>query len=564
MTGNIGAVDPNSRGWAGLLAGHGATQLQTALRDWLPRQRWFGAKTRRIRTAKVLEWVALPDAGASSALVFIQIDYEEGPPSVFQLPLAMVAGAEAERIAVQNPECVLAALTTKAGSDIVYDATTREDFRQSLLALIRSNSTLAVVSAQSSGEVNPLDASQSPFRSHLEARASSAFGDRAVNERISSRVGSAEQSNTSILYGDAYILKLFRRLQPGENPDVEIGRFLTDVAHFSHIAPFLGEAAITHTNGEKTTVAMLQALVPNHGDGWDWFLKQLRLYFGEVSTRPATPALAPPGFHAERPPLPIAIGPAQSSLAAAALLGRRTAEMHLALSSSRDIFDFAPEAFTTEDLERDALRIETQINSALKALKTGLSNLNHSISDAAGVLLSRQDELVARAQAILRLPARGERIRIHGDYHLGQTLRTGSEPGDFVLLDFEGEPARPLAERRRKQSPLKDVAGMIRSFSYVAYAALDKSLADNREGSQPTHSTDLAAWAELWRNAASAEFLWAYREVISASKTLLPPPEQSHDLLGAYLLEKALYELLYELNNRPAWLHIPIAGILSS
>jgi maltose alpha-D-glucosyltransferase/alpha-amylase len=564
VTGNTGAVDITSRGWVSLLAGHGAPQLQTALKGWLPRQRWFGAKTRRIRTANVFEWVALPDTSGSSALVFIQIDYEEGPPSDFQLPLAIGTGTEAERIAVENPECVLTALTTKAGSDIVYDATTREDFRRALLALIRSNSTLAVVSAQSSGEVNPLDASQQPIGSRLESRASSTFADRPVNERIPSRVGSAEQSNTSILYGDALILKLFRRLQPGENPDVEIGRFLTDVAHFRHIAPFLGEVAITHTTGDKTTVAMLQALLPNHGDGWEWFLNQLRLFFGEVSTRPAPPAPAPRGFLAERPPLPIAIVPAHSLLAAAALLGRRTAEMHLALSSSRDIFDFAPEAITTEDLERDAQRIETQIDSALKALKMGLSNLNPPISDAAGVLLSRQDELVARAQAILRLPAKGERIRIHGDYHLGQTLRTGSEPGDFVLLDFEGEPARSLAERRSKQSPLKDVAGMIRSFSYVAYAALDKFLADNREGSQPINSTDLAAWAELWRNAASAEFLWAYREAISANKTLLPPPEQSQDLLGAYLLEKALYELLYELNNRPAWLHIPIAGILSS
>jgi maltose alpha-D-glucosyltransferase/alpha-amylase len=177
------------------------------------------------------------------------------------------------------------------------------------------------------------------------------------------------------------------------------------------------------------------------------------------------------------------------------------------------------------------------------------------------LLLSLRRELTDRARNLAAGDAGGKRIRIHGDYHLGQTLRTQGDrqEGDFVLLDFEGEPARPLTERRRKQSPLRDVAGMVRSFSYAAQSALAQFLVVRESASE----IDLRAWARLWENAASAEFLRAYRRTIAADPSLIPPPQRAHALFAAYLLEKALYELLYELNNRPAWLQIPIAGILT-
>ena len=174
-------------------------------------------------------------------------------------------------------------------------------------------------------------------------------------------------------------------------------------------------------------------------------------------------------------------------------------------------------------------------------------------------------ELVDRARAIRNVKASRERIRIHGDYHLGQTLRTrgpkaedGTETGDFVLLDFEGEPAPPLAERRQKQSPLRDVAGMLRSFSYVSFAGFEHFMRGNAGD-----AAQLSAWSVCWQRAVSAEFLRAYRKTMAAKPALLPEPEQTQSLLNAYQFEKALYELLYELNNRPAWLHIPLAGILA-
>jgi maltose alpha-D-glucosyltransferase/alpha-amylase len=265
------------------------------------------------------------------------------------------------------------------------------------------------------------------------------------------------------------------------------------------------------------------------------------------------------------------MGPA---LEAARLLGRRTAEMHLALAFPTSASAFSAEPLTSEDLTLDARRIDDQIASTLEALRAKLSTLKDLTADEAALLLSRRIELFARANAITATTAAGQRIRIHGDYHLGQVLRTrgaqlesgmesGQQAGGFVILDFEGEPARPLAERRQKQSPLKDVAGMIRSISYAAHAGLQEYLAANPELARTTGSSDLAAWALFWQNSTSTEFLCAYRETIAANSELLPSNEQSQSLLGAYLLEKALYELLYELNNRPGWLRIPLAGILS-
>jgi maltose alpha-D-glucosyltransferase/alpha-amylase len=247
--------------------------------------------------------------------------------------------------------------------------------------------------------------------------------------------------------------------------------------------------------------------------------------------------------------------------------------MHLALSSNSSLPAFAPEPLTREDLERDAQRIEAQIKSSFEALKWKLPKLDDTASDRAGLLLSRRTVLMERARSITSVVSAGQGTRIHGDYHLGQTLhipashegpeKSGSDLGDFVVLDFEGEPARPIEERRRKKSPLKDVVGMLRSFSYAAFSAIDRSLAAGGDNAPSAGPTALADWAQLWQNAAASAFLSSYRECMADNESLLPPPPDAQILLDAYLLEKALYELLYELNNRPARIRIPIDSILT-
>jgi maltose alpha-D-glucosyltransferase/alpha-amylase len=665
------ALDLLTRGWSGLQAGSGLALLETELTAWLPRQRWFAAKTRKIRSTRVLDWVELLAANAADtaipaasglpadstippALFFIEIAYADGPAEIYQIPLAFSTGTDAEDLIANQSLSMVAAFATPTGSAVLHDATTREDFRQGLLTLIERNAILPLSTTRSTAggdddesrlqphdvvsawDAGPADAGSvpesaalaqdasaaafphpagtpvapapltaqlgeaatparssapttrsasmqqlepsdsrfgrdpAPRRGCLDACASSAFVDAHLSQRLSSRVGSAEQSNTSILYGDQLILKLFRRLQPGENPDVEIGRFLTEVAGFHRMPPFLGEITMIPASGDKTTVAMLQRLVANQGDGWQWFLAQLAGFFPSVAALPAPHEFPAPSFLNKGEPHRESQDHAGPSLEAAALLGRRTAEMHLALAVPTSNPAFAAEPFTPEDLVRDARRIDAQITSALEALKIKLSTLKDLIADDAGLLLSRRIDVFTRANAITASTAGGQRIRIHGDYHLGQTLRIGSssaepgtEPGDFVVIDFEGEPTRPLAERRQKQSPLKDVAGMIRSLSYAAHSGLDQFLTANPDFANTSSSNNLADWALFWQNATSTEFLRAYREAIAANPALLPSAQQSQALLDAYLLEKALYELLYELNNRPAWLHIPLSGILN-
>jgi maltose alpha-D-glucosyltransferase / alpha-amylase len=629
--------------WRDFLASTGPSILEPALREWLPRKRWFGAKTRTIESVRMHGWVELPpgpDAFASQdepapaairpALFFFDVYYFEGSPDVYQIPLAISAGGVLEDIAAKKPDSIVARLNSAAGPVILHDALVREDFHHELLDLIAANATLPVshevkpspvsnatletssdsgpdkpaevpaavspapLSAQP-GEAAALPRTDAPATpsagarrlqprespsagdsvpegERLDARASTTFSPEMATQHFSSGVGSAEQSNTAILFGRQLFLKLYRRLQPEENPDVELSRFLTEVAHFQRIPPFLGEISISSGSEGKTTVAMLQGLVENDGDGWKWFLDALTNWLPSAASHPAPAHSAAPGWLSDPAPVPESLVPVKATLDATTLLGQRTAELHLALASNTSLPSFAPEPLTREDLERDARRIEAQIKKSVDALKVKLATLDDMASERAGLLLSRRTALIQRARSIMTVASAGQRIRIHGDYHLGQSLHVPasdngvdeSQPaiGDFVLLDFEGEPARPIEERRRKQSPLKDVVGMLRSFSYAAFSAIDRSVS---AGDDPPSAdfAALAGWAQVWQNAACAAFLSSYRENMAANESLLPQPRDAQILLDAYLLEKALYELLYELDNRPTWVHIPINSILT-
>ncbi|HVZ83428.1 MAG TPA: maltose alpha-D-glucosyltransferase [Terracidiphilus sp.] len=607
-------------GWSAWLAGAGCTVIERSLAEWMPRQRWFGAKARTIKAVHILHWaeMTLDPAGTADAhtadrhgagglpplLLFVAVNYGDGTHDEYQVPVSLSTDGPAERLAAETPQALIAQLDSHSGPAVLHDATVREDLRQLLLALIARGCVLPLHAPPAAVEVQAVETTAAgaappgeelaataavapapitaqpgeaatPPRSSTPAvsssgqrtqpRESPTAGNGALQEgrveahaspaltpalaaQPASRVGSAEQSNTSILYGGKLILKLFRRLQPGENPDVEIGRFLTETAQFNRIAPLLGEITMTPAHSERTTLGMLQGFVASEGDGWSWFLAQAAAFYRAAGNAPRASAQSgndpaavwPAAAHAAKP-----------ALQAAALLGQRTAEMHLALATPTQDAAFAAEPVTHDDLEHDARRIEAQLTSALALLRQQLPLLDEALAESAIQLLARRRALFARAESVASQPPGGQRIRIHGDYHLGQTLRTAD---DFVLLDFEGEPARTLEERRRKQSPLKDVAGMVRSFSYAAFAARN-----DIEGPKDA----LSAWVAQWQRASEGAFLAAYWSTIAERPELLPARETARALLDAYLLEKALYELVYELNNRPAWLGIPLSGILS-
>ncbi|HEX4652270.1 MAG TPA: maltose alpha-D-glucosyltransferase [Granulicella sp.] len=570
----LGKAPGSESNISSVLTGPGLNLLQLLLPNYLQRQRWFGAKTRTITTVRVLDSAPFPRniakasgsqtseaakpavGGANTALVFLELTYDDSSIDTYQLPLAIATGETAAALRESAPNAILATVNSSGSADaaVLYDATANEDFRQYLLTLIETSGDLPTAIGR------------------VHAQKSAAFAEARGEGAIPARTGSAEQSNTSILYDARLILKLFRRLQPGENPDTEIGRFLTEVAHFPRIAPFLGDIRLVVQNGtesgEPTTLAMLQGLVQNEGDGWQWTLDEISRYYDSCVTCPLPhdlghfPTFTGTSDHAFIEPVREYAG---LYIDAAGLLGRRTAEMHLALATPTDDPAFLAEPFAQENLGADAVRIEEQIARTLEALRRGMANLPSSetdnTADSAALILSQRRSLLARARMLTQSAAdrAGLRTRIHGDYHLGQILRTKA---DFVILDFEGEPARPLAERRAKQSPLKDVAGMLRSFSYAAYSGLNAFL-QRRPPNNPADARNLESWATLWQNAVSTEFLGAYRSTVAQHERLMPEPAEAQLLLNAYLLEKALYELLYELNNRPAWVRIPLAGILA-
>jgi len=526
-----------------LLKGPGLELLQQLLPKYLPQQRWFGAKSKTIRDIGVEDWIQLTDVHA--VIVFLRLTYADDTGDLYQLPLAISSGEQADAVRASAPASILANLSTGGRAVVLHDATARENMRQALLTMIDTNGSVE-------GE-----------RSILTGARSSAFDAIRGGDPLPARTGSAEQSNTSIIYDNRLILKLFRRLQEGENPDTEIGRFLTEVAHFPRIAPFLGDIRSVSESGVPTTLGMLQGLVANEGDGWEWTLEELGRYYDSVANCPTPSDLGHAASFLESARAPeIAWEHAGLYLDAAGLLGRRTAEMHLALATPTEDPAFKAEPYSSDDTRSDTERISAQISSALEALKRGMTHLPEadgrggSVVDDAARLVSRRLDLLGRAKFDSESATTqfGQRIRIHGDYHLGQVLRAKN---DFVILDFEGEPARSLESRRRKQTPLRDVAGMLRSFSYAAFSGLD------RFSQRRPEVRNIEPWARLWQNAVSTEFLAGYRQVIQADAHLLPSAAEAQSMLDACLLEKALYELQYELNNRPDWVRIPLAGILA-
>jgi maltose alpha-D-glucosyltransferase/alpha-amylase len=362
-----------------------------------------------------------------------------------------------------------------------------------------------------------------------------------------------------VIYGDRLILKMFRRVQEGVNPDLEIGRFLTEDTSFSHIPPLAGAFEYRRIKGEPITLGVLQGLVPNQGDAWRFTLDSLERYFAQVLTRQQgeLESLTPADsqlldlLETEIPPLAQeAIG---SYLESARLLGQRTGELHVALASVAKNPAFSPEPFTAFNRRSLYQSMRTVADQALTLLGNRLRNLPQEVRVDAEKVLSLEKDIFKRLQLIADKKITGMRIRCHGDYHLGQVLFTGK---DFVIIDFEGEPARPISQRRLKGSPLRDVAGMLRSFHYATVSRL------RGEGLRPEDISNVEPWARLWHEWVSVTFLKAYLEATGQAGFLPRSKDELKILLDVHLLEKAAYELAYELNNRPDWVNVPLQGIL--
>jgi maltose alpha-D-glucosyltransferase/alpha-amylase len=487
---------------------------ESALREFLLAQRWFAGKARPIAAVRMVEAIAVADA---AWLTLVDVRFGDGVMERYAVPLAVAIEGEAAGIRRERPAAVLARVP---GDATVYDALFHDGFCLRLLALARGQSELPTPHGRLVG-VPVAAMTHDPVEAiHPIARSA------------------PDQSNTSVLFGRTMMMKLFRRLEEGRNPDVELSGFLTR-SGFAHTPALIGTVELVGEQAVSASLLMVQRYLPNQGNGWAVTLAILQDY------------LAAPGDarSADQAPRAETMAP---DLRIATLLGRRTAELHVRLAAAEEP-SIAAEACTTDDLRSLADAMRTRGQQQLRLLEASVSRLTDGIREQADQVLALAEELLGRFDVLRQLDHGGQRIRCHGDFHLGQVLVTAD---DLYIIDFEGEPARTLEERRAKTSAAKDVAGMMRSFSYVAASA--RRAAADRVG-----SAALDDRAAAWERAAHAAFLQTYLRTIAASSILPSGDRDIEILLRAFIVDKALYELGYELNNRPDWVDIPLTGLLN-
>jgi maltose alpha-D-glucosyltransferase/alpha-amylase len=524
---------------------------------FIERQRWFVSKARRILNARVADWAALRNGSHPGFATIVSLEYAEGPPDRYFVPLALVAGEQAERLLNHTPAAVLARISG-ARKGALVDGFHDDDGCERLMAAIGGGLEIA----GTSGTIRGMSVAVRPG------------SDPGLTPGHKWTRGSGDQSNSIAFLDDRHVLKLFRRVESGLNPEFEIGRFLA-ARGFTRTPRLLG-ALEYHEGDSPATLAVAQSSVTHQGSGWEFTIDELRRYYEQVVARMQrtdsgeAPEIAghvrhhaPVSDRFDPVPPPFFAAVEGWYLASAATLGRRTGELHLALADPSDPA-FAPEPFTSSDLDALADGMRARADAALDQLEGALAALPQPVRAQADAVLADRRRLLSVLDRVRGVDAVGWRMRVHGDYHLGQVLRTEE---DFVILDFEGEPAQALDERRAKHSPLKDVAGMVRSFSYAAYAALFAAT---------THAPDrlpmLEPWADTWQHWVSDAFLTGYRSAVDGTPyrsgargdggTLLPTADAFTTLLQAFVLDKAAYELAYELNSRPDWVRIPLAGML--
>jgi maltose alpha-D-glucosyltransferase/alpha-amylase len=533
--------------WSDVMRGTGGrASLNRALPHYLANRRWFRDKTRRIRGTELVDVIAIPAPGDSrtatvGSLVIVRVLLDQGLPETYVLTVSHATDTAAAEVRKWRADSIICDVTSADGEGVIYDGLTEPEFAKALLETMGKRRQLG-------GKPGRLVSV--PSRSLRRLRAGIDADSAAVPI-------STEQSNTSVVIGNQMVLKVIRRVEEGINPDVEVGRFLTERTSFEN-SPIVG-GALEYREGPSddvaATIAVVQEFVANEGDGWNYVLDALTRVLEEAITRPdideimfSMPAQQLAAAAVEPASGNLLVGP---HLQWAEILGRRTAEMHLALASDPTDGPFAPEPLTA--IDRRALHhgARSLLRRSIRAVRS-MPNSTPCVEELLGV----ESEILARLEVIMQTPIRTMKIRCHGDYHLGQVLWTGK---DFAIIDFEGEPARPLSSRRLKRPALVDVAGMIRSFHYVSKVAgnrLSRDLLPSRERAA------LDPLLTLWYRAVSGAFLRSYLATAGDAAFLPTDPEELAGLLDFLLFEKAIYELGYEANNRPAWVDVPAQGLV--
>jgi maltose alpha-D-glucosyltransferase / alpha-amylase len=495
--------------------------------DTLPRyietQRWYAAKGAPIERARIADSVLWQEGKVTWLVTLLEVEAGSERSSYF-MPLALAWEDRDEERLRNLSTAGVAKIRQQANVGVMGDAFADEAFCRAMVLAMGAGKEIAAAQGK------------------LRFRATSAFQQLAGADVETLRVERprGSSSNTVVALGERLMLKGYRRLRVGANPELDMGLYLTETAHYPNCAPLAGTLEHVAGDGETRVLALLQGYVANQGDGWTLSLEYLQRHLEQYRTTPAGDAV-PVNAH-------------EAHLSLVRVLAVRTAELHRALAQPTRNKAFAPQPLTRADMEGYRQRAADEAAHALDLLTSSLEQVPAGDRERANAVLSRRAELLAKIDSYASAVPQGLKIRIHGDFHLGQVLVTRN---DFVIIDFEGEPGHSLEQRSAKHSPLRDVAGMLRSASYVQHSAL-RNVAHNE-----AEAARLAPLARNWELEVRAAFLGAYLAAARGSALYgSETPQEGRGLLGLFELEKALYELRYELGNRPGWAGIPLQGIL--
>ncbi|HVE49993.1 MAG TPA: maltose alpha-D-glucosyltransferase [Casimicrobiaceae bacterium] len=493
---------------------------RSALPAFVTSRRWYAGKGKAIRRVELVDFAEWKPATRSWLLSIARIESDDGTMQQAFLPMTLAWEDRDDETLRALGAATIAKARQQAHVGVLGDAFGEEAFSRGVVAAIATGTVIKAARGK-------IQFSPTPQFAALA-------GDDALSLPVT--LSATQTSNTTITLGDRLFLKGYRRLQPGISPEVEVGRFLTKQG-FAHAVPVAGSVEYASDDGATATLAIVQGYVSNQGDAWTLTLDYLDRFFDGL-----------PRENAQAPASDVH-GP---YTALARTLGQRTAELHATLATTTGDSEFDPEPLTSSDIASLTARVRERARTVLDQLQDRLSALAAPARADAEALHAQRDALLERIGSHGSDTTRGRKTRVHGDYHLGQVL---VQRNDFVISDFEGEPARSLDERRAKTSPLKDVAGMLRSFDYAMHAALLDVLSE-----RPDAREQHLAVALDWQRQAREAFFDGY-DAVATNAGLASARAESSRLLELFVLEKAIYELAYEIDNRPDWVRIPLRGI---
>ncbi|MFH1283361.1 MAG: maltose alpha-D-glucosyltransferase [bacterium] len=530
--------------WESIFLGKSRDKLEgEILPKYLDKCRWFSGKALGIQRIQISDHIPISKDADTSYLLILEVLFRGGLPVQYVLPISFAHKEMADLIVKEYPQSAIALMKGGESEGLLYDAMYDEEFRKALLNFMAQRKRI-----------------HTKQKGVLVGYAGAHFKENVKEIPLGkSLVLKGEQSNTSVLYGNELFFKLYRKLDEGENPDLELSKFITERTSFTQVPPFAGAIEFRKPGVEPIAIGMLQGLVTNQGDLWKNTLDFIGRYYEAILSQ--TPSIAGLG-DLPQPLTPLSLDNIPENvveligrvyLELAARLGTRTAELHKAFASDMKDPDFMPESFTRLYQRSLFQSMQSLAKKGLELLKNNLAKLSEEMKESAREVLLVEKKIISEFKQLLSKDISVKRIRIHGDLHLGQVLFTGN---DVIFIDFEGEPARSISQRRSKHSAIKDVAGIMRSFHYASYSELFRKLAVEQKD-----RALLLPWAEVWYMFVSGVYLHAYRESVKGASFVPADDKEFMILLRAFMLEKAVYELMYELNNRPRWVDIPLYAI---